>query len=171
MKGWKVFRGKKMRIGKWRRALKIWRRRHLTLLLQNVALHQKMREKRRQKHPKSNKRADYSEKKRKKCRRVLANRILLSNFANSKKTPLSSCRCIAPCRRAGFRTFGSYSRPASVMKQNILLYICVPWFAKRGGVKSLPKTIENSNCAHASPSESGRRSMRAVFIRAYLYIY
>lgn len=110
-------------------------------------------------------------KKHKKCRRILANRILLSNFANSKKTPLSSCRCIAPCRRAGFRTFGSYSRPASVMKQNILLYICVPWFAKRGGVKSLPKTIENSNCAHASPSESGRRSMRAVFIRAYLYIY
>ena len=107
----------------------------------------------------------------KKCRRVLANRILLSNFANSKKTPLSSCRCIAPCRRAGFRTFGSYSRPASVMKQNILLYICVPWFAKRVGVKSLPKTIKNSNCAHASPSESGRRSMRAVFIRAYVYIY
>lgn len=121
--------------------------------------------------PKKQQKGRLFRKKRKKCRRVLANRILLSNFANSKKTPLSSCRCIAPCRRAGFRTFGSYSRPASVMKQNILLYICVPWFAKWGGVKSLPKTIENSNCAHASPSESGRRSMRAVFIRAYLYIY
>ena len=110
-------------------------------------------------------------KKHKKCRRILANRILLSNFANSKKTPLSGCRGIAP-RRPYRRAYAI--RPywlATEIKQNILLYIYASLSLPNGGVKSLPKTIENSNCAHASPSEPGRRSMRAVFIRAYLYIY
>ena len=85
MKGWKVFRGKKMRIGKWRRALKIWRRRHLTLLLQNVAPYQKYARKTPPKTPEKQQKGRLFRKKRKKCRRILANRILLSNFANSKK--------------------------------------------------------------------------------------